>query len=176
MVRVWDAPVRVLHWALVASVVLAWTTTAWFGQWHKAVGYAGLAVLVARVAWGFVGSRHARFAQFVRGAGPTWRYLKLALRGREPRHVGHNPLGACMVLAMIACLSGLAFTGWLYTTDRFWGDETVERIHLALAWTIVVLAVLHVTGVVIASVRHRENLVAAMATGDKREARGSDIE
>lgn len=176
MVRVWDVPVRVLHWALVASVVLAWTTTEWFGQWHKAVGYAGLAVLVARVAWGFVGSRHARFAQFLRGAGPTWRYLKLALRGREPRHLGHNPLGACMVLAMIACLSGLALSGWLYTTDRFWGDETVERIHLALAWTIVVLAVLHVAGVVIASVRHRENLVVAMATGDKREARGSDIE
>jgi cytochrome b len=81
-----------------------------------------------------------------------------------------------MVLAMIACLSGLALTGWLYTTDRFWGDETVERIHLALAWTIVVLAVLHVAGVMVASVRHRENLVVAMATGDKREARGSDIE
>ena len=81
-----------------------------------------------------------------------------------------------MVLAMIASLSGLAFTGWLYTTDRFWGDETVERVHVALAWTIVVLAVLHVAGIVIASVRHRENLVVAMATGDKREARGSDIE
>ena len=113
MVRVWDLPVRLMHWALVVSVVLAWATTAWFGDWHRAVGYVGLGVLIARVVWGVVGSRHARFARFVRGAGPTWRYLRLLVRAREPRHVGHNPLGAWMIVTMIGCLAGLALTGWL---------------------------------------------------------------
>lgn len=173
--RVWDPAVRVLHWTLVASVALAWATTEWLGPWHQPVGWAALAIVVARIAWGFAGPRYARFAQFVRGPRSTLRYARAFLSGSERRYLGHNPLGACMVLALIACVAGLAFTGWLYTTDRFWGDETVERVHLGLAWTMVVLAVLHVAGVVTASLRHRENLVASMWSGDKREAAGDDV-
>jgi cytochrome b len=80
------------------------------------------------------------------------------------------------VLALFATVGSLAVSGWLYTTDRFFGDETVECVHVALAWAIVVLVGLHVAGVAIASRRHRENLVAAMAHGRKREARDSDID
>jgi len=176
LARVWDVPVRVLHWAVVVSVALGWATTFWLGRWHEAVGSAGLGLLVARIVWGFVGSPYARFARFVRGGRATWGYARLVRAGREPRYLGHNPLGAWMVLALLACLAGIALTGWLYTTDFLWGDETVERIHRGLAWTIVVLAVVHVAGVVVASVRHRENLIGAMVHGDKREATGSDIE
>lgn len=176
MIRVWDLPVRALHWSIVACVVLGWATTVWFGGWHQAVGYVGLGLLVARIVWGFVGSRYARFAQFVRGGRATWRYARLVGAGREPRYLGHNPLGAWMVLALIACLGAVALTGWLYTTELLWGNETVERIHLALAWTIVVLAVVHVAGVAVASIRHRENLIAAMAHGDKRPPAATDID
>lgn len=174
-VRVWDPAVRVLHWALVAGVALGWATTEWFGDWHKAVGYAALALVVIRIVWGAIGPRHARFTSFVRGPSATARYARLALRRRAPRHVGHNPLGGWMVVAMFACIGALALTGWLYNTDRFWGDETVELIHEALAWTLVALIALHVGGVVFASVHQRENLIGAMFHGRKRAPRDGDI-
>ena len=75
----------------------------------------------------------------------------------------------------MACVAGLALTGWLYTTDAFWGDETVEAVHLALAWGLLGLVVVHVAGVIFTSLRHRENLVASMVHGDKRAPEGDDI-
>jgi cytochrome b len=176
VIRVWDPALRAMHWALAICVGLGWATTAWFGGWHRGVGYAASAIVVVRIAWGCIGPRHSRFAHFVRGPSATWQHAQLALRGREPRHIGHNPLGAWMAIALMACVAGLALTGWLYTTDRFWGSESVERVHRALAWAIVVLTVLHAAGVAIASLRHRENLIGAMVHGDKREAHGSDID
>jgi len=173
--RVWDPAVRVLHWTLAASFVLGWATTGWLGAWHEPVGYAALAIVAARIVWGFTGPRYARFAQFVRGPRATLAYAWQVLTRSEPRHLGHNPLGACMVLGLFVCVAGLALTGWLYRTDRFWGDETVERIHVVLAWAGLALVLLHVAGVALASFRHRENLVAAMISGDKREAEEHDI-
>ena len=167
---------RVLHWTLAVSVALAWATTEWFVRWHQPVGYVAVALVACRLAWGFAGGgRYARFAQFVRRPCATWRYARLALRGREPRYVGHNPLGAWMVLALIGTVTALALTGWLYTTDLLWGDETVERLHRGLAWTIVAFASMHIGGVFFASVRHRENLVASMFSGRKRAAADGDI-
>lgn len=176
MTRVWDLPVRALHWALAASVVLAWLTTEAFVRWHQPLGWAALAIVVARLFWGFAGNRHARFASFMRGPRPTLRYAALALRGKEPRYLGHNPLGAAMMVALLFVVVALALTGWLYTTDVFWGDATVELLHRVFAWTIVALALLHVAGVALASARHRENLVAAMVHGDKRAADAGDID
>jgi cytochrome b len=176
MVRVWDAAVRLLHWALAAAVAAGWLTTLAFGDWHQRVGYAAMAIVACRIVWGAIGPRHARLAGFVRGPRAVWRYVRRLRAGDEPRHLGHNPLGACMVVAFFACIGALALTGFLYTTDRFWGDETVERVHVALAWTIVVLAVVHVLGVWVASVRHRENLIAAMLHGKKRAAAAGDID
>jgi len=174
-VRVWDPAVRVLHWTLVVGVALGWATTEWFGDWHKPVGYAALAVVVVRIAWGLIGPPHARFASFVRSPAVTVRYARLALSGHAPRYVGHNPLGGVMVIALFSCIGALALTGWLYTTDRFWGDETVESIHGALAWTLVVLIALHVIGVIFASAHQRENLIGAMLHGRKRAPRDGDI-
>ena len=175
MTRVWDGAVRALHWALVLAVAAAWLTTEWFGGWHRAAGWLALAIVVARMGWGWLGPGHARFARFVRTPRATLAYARSVLLRREPRYLGHNPLGACMVLAFFACTVLLALTGWLYTTDRFWGNETVEDIHRWLAWSFVLLAAMHVAGIAYASLRHHENLVGSMLSGDKRAPRGSDI-
>ena len=175
MRRVWDAGVRWLHWTLAASIALGWATTVWLGDWHVAVGYAALVIALLRVAWGVVGSRYARFAHFVRGPGAIWRYARLVLAGREPRYLGHNPLGACMTLALLACVGALAGTGWLYRSDAYWGSETVERWHVAIAWSMLGLIAMHLIGVAWASHRHRDNLVAAMLDGKKREPGPGDI-
>jgi cytochrome b len=168
--------VRCLHWALVLSVIAAWASTEWFVGWHQGAGYVALGVVVLRLLWGVVGSRHARFTQFVRSPRDTLSYARLLWRHREPRYVGHNPLGGWMVLALLACVAGLCVTGWLYTTDRFWGDEVVDRLHQALAWALLGLALLHVAGVVFTSFRHRENLVRAMLDGLKDRPGRADVD
>jgi len=174
-VRVWDRTVRVLHWALVGAVALAaLTLVVWVGA-HQGAGYAALAIVALRVLWGGVGSRYARLRQFVRAPRATLRYALAVARGREPRYLGHNPLGGWMIVALMCCISGLALTGWLYTTDAFWGDELVERVHRALAWTLLGLVVLHVGGVLITSLRQHENLVRAMLDGRKRAPSEDDI-
>ncbi|MEP7303187.1 MAG: cytochrome b/b6 domain-containing protein [Caldimonas sp.] len=172
--RVWDPTLRALHGALAAAFGLGWATTEWVRRLAPGGRLCGAAIVVARMAWGFAGPRYARFAQFVRGPRATLGYALRVLAGREPRHLGHNPLGAWMVLALFACIAALALTGWLYTSDRFWGDETVESVHVALAWATLALVALHVAGVALASVRHRENLIAAMFTGRKQDAAEGD--
>jgi cytochrome b len=175
-VRVWDPLVRIVHWSLAIAVALGWATTLpVLSAWHVAVGYVALALVAVRVVWGFVGPRTARFAAFVRSPRATWTYARLAVRGRARRHLGHNPLGGWMVLALFSCVAGLAATGWLYSTDEFWGDRTVERIHIDFAWAIVALAALHVAGVIVTGLVQRENLVAAMLHGSKRDPAEGDV-
>ena len=174
-VRVWDRAVRLLHWTLVAAVALsALGLVALFGV-HQPAGYVALAAVLVRSVWGGVGSRYARFAQFVRGPRAALRYARAVAAGREPRFIGHNPLGGWMVVALMLCVIGLALTGWLYTTDALFGDETVETIHRGLAWTLLGLVVAHVAGVLFTGLRHRENLVAAMFSGAKRAPAQDDI-
>ena len=175
-VPVWDRAVRALHWALVAAVALAaLSTVAIFGA-HRPAGYAALAIVALRALWGGCGGRYARFAQCVRGPVSTGRYLRRVLRRCEPRHLGHNPLGAWMAIALMLCVAALGLTGGLYTTDAFWGDAGVEALHRGLAWTLLALVLLHLGGVIYTSLRHRENLVTSMFSGTKRAPRGDDID
>jgi cytochrome b len=167
-IPVWDALVRVLHWSLVLTVAAAWLTRHSAGRWHEWLGYATLAVVAARTAWGFLGSGHARFAEFVRPVSTTAGYARDLFRGREARYLGHNPLGAWMVVALLTMVALVGFTGWLYTTDRFWGVAWVEALHSTLSDVLFIFVALHILGVVFTSVRHRENLVAAMLHGRKR--------
>ncbi len=166
-VYVWDLAQRVLHWGLVVSVALAW----WAGEGrltlHIRLGYAALAIVAVRTAWGVSGSRHARFSDFVRGPRAVLGYAQRVLRGREERHLGHNPLGGWMVVALLACLAVVCVSGFLYTTDAFWGVEWVEDLHRGSAWTLVGLVAAHVAGVIFTSLRQRENLVGAMFSGRK---------
>lgn len=169
MAPVWDAAVRILHWTLVLSVATAWLTRHSPGGWHEWIGYAALAVVAMRIAWGFVGSRRARFADFIRSAPATAAYARDVLAAREARFVGHNPLGGWMALALLAMVVLVGFTGWLYTTDRFWGVDWVEETHETLSNILFLFVALHIAGVVFTSIRHRENLVGAMLHGRKRE-------
>jgi cytochrome b len=173
-VRVWDPLVRVLHWALVAAVATSWLTHAGGGAWHEWLGYTALAVVALRVRWGFRGPRRARFAQFVRGPRATLRYAAAVAARREPRHLGHNPLGAWMIVLLLAMTALVCASGWLYTTDAYWGEQWLEELHGALSDALLALIALHLAGVAFTSIRHRENLAAAMLHGNKREAAPGD--
>ena len=174
-VRVWDPLVRIFHWSLVASFAVAWLTADDWEDLHEWAGYAVAALVGFRVGWGLLGSHYARFAQFVRGPGTVVAYLGSLSAGRERRFLGHNPAGGAMIVLLILCLSGLCLTGWLYTTDAFWGVAWVETAHELLSDSMLVLIGLHLAGVVLASLRHHENLVRAMITGCKRSAAGRDV-
>lgn len=167
-IPVWDAAVRVLHWSLVLTVATAWLTRHSPGKWHEWLGYATLAIVAARIAWGFLGSGHARFSDFVRSAPVTAGYARDVLGNREARYVGHNPLGGWMVIALLSMVVLVGLTGWLYTTDRFWGIPWVEKLHSTLSDMLFAFVALHILGVIFTSVRHRENLVGAMLHGRKR--------
>jgi len=180
---VWDGPVRVLHWTIVVAFVLCWISTiealSAIGPWHEPAGWVGLAAAVLRVAWGFVApgerGRHARFASFVRGPRAVLAYARRVVAGRAPRHVGHNPLGGWMAITLWACFVALALTGWLYTSDAFFGDATVEAVHEVIAWAMLALVALHVAGAIVTGRTHGENLVAAMWHGRKRAPQPGDL-
>ena len=130
-VGVWDPAVRVLHWTLVAAVTIAWALSERDAALHEAAGWVALGAAALRLAWGAVGSRNARFSRFLRGPRATWAYLGDVLARREPRHLGHNPLGAWMIVALLGTVAGLGLTGWLFTTERFWGDARLGTLHEA---------------------------------------------
>jgi cytochrome b len=171
-VKVWDTLVRVGHWTLVIGIAAAWFTR---GKWHEWLGYTVLAVVALRMVWGMVGSRYARFAQFVRSPAHTLRYGKQILAHQEPRHLGHNPLGGWMIVALLLTIAGVCVTGWLYTTDRFWGEQWMEQLHEVLANAMLALVALHIGGVIFSSLRHGENLVVSMLNGRKRAPGPGDV-
>lgn len=174
-VPVWDLFVRVFHWSLVASVVAAWLTHEVGRDVHVPIGYVSLALVAARAVWGLVGSRYARFRDFVKGPGTVLAYLADLARGTERRYLGHNPAGGAMIVALLLMLVAVGVSGWMGTTETYWGEEWVEQLHEALAYGLLGLVALHLVGVVVASRRHRENLAAAMLSGRKRAATGDDV-
>jgi cytochrome b len=175
-VPVWDPVVRVLHWSLAATVAAAWLTRHGGGALHEWLGYASAALLALRLAWGLAGPRRARFASFVRPPSATLAYARSVFAHCEPRYLGHNPLGAWMIVALIAAIAAVDLTGWLYTTDRFWGVEWVENLHEAISSALLALVVVHVAGVAFSSRRHGENLAAAMIHGRKRAPAAGDVD
>ncbi|MFC4259723.1 cytochrome b/b6 domain-containing protein [Marinobacter lacisalsi] len=173
-VKVWDPLVRLFHWGLVASFTVTWLTGDEWDDVHEIAGYVIAGLIVFRLVWGGVGTRYARFSEFVRGPQVVIRYMKDAVRGRERRYLGHNPAGAAMIVVLLLTLAGACITGWLYTTDWFWGAELVEETHEWLANALLLLVALHVGGVVLESWHHRENLTRSMVTGLKRSEAGHD--
>ena len=168
VVKVWDPLVRICHWTLVTAVALAWATKEGWGAWHEWLGYAALVVVAVRISWGFFGPMEARFLTFVRSPGETLSYAKRVLDKLEERHLGHNPLGGWMIVLLLTNVLLVGLSGWLFTTDEYWGVEWVEKLHEALANALLVLIALHLAGVIFTSLRHRENLAAAMVHGRKR--------
>lgn len=166
-VRVWDPLVRLFHWALAGAFAAAWLTAESAMAAHQAAGYVILGLLILRSVWGLAGPPYARFGQFVTGPVALIRYLADLVRGRPARHVGHNPAGAAMIVALLSTLAGTVLTGVLMTRGA---GEALEELHEGLATAALVLVGLHVAGVAAASLLHGENLVAAMITGRKRPA------
>jgi len=166
-VRIWDPVVRIFHWALVAGFLLAWFSVG-SGRLHDAAGYVVLGLVLLRLVWGFVGTRHARFSDFVPTRRRLTNYLRAIAQRRAPRYLGHNPAGGAMIVVMLAMLILTAVSGWMMVSDAYWGVVWVEDLHAFSADALVVLIAGHLTGVVVSSRMHRENLVIAMFTGRKR--------
>lgn len=170
---VWDLPTRLFHWSLAVCFTGAWLTSDSERQHllHLLFGYSLFGLIAFRVVWGFVGSRHARFASFAHGPGTTWRYLSGMFRGRPDHHVGHNPAGAVAIWLLLGL--GLATAG-VGIAMIAGGGEALEEVHEILATAMLVVVGLHLLGVIAGSVLHRENLPRAMVTGRKRGLRAED--
>jgi cytochrome b len=166
--RVWDPLVRLFHWSLVAAFLVAWATGDEENAIHIAAGYVIIALLAVRVVWGFVGTRHARFSDFVHRPATVVSFLADTVRLRAERYHGHNPAGGAMVIAMFVLLSAICGTGYMLTTDAYWGVHWVKEVHETLVNLMLVLIAVHLAGVILASLEHKENLVRAMVTGRKR--------
>ena len=166
-ILVWDAPVRVFHWLLAASFIGAFIT-AESERWrllHVTLGYTVGGLVVFRLLWGLLGTRHARFAGFVRGPRQVWDYLRSLLGSRPQHHVGHNPAGAWAIVGLLAGAVLLVGSGWMIYNDL--GGKLFEELHEGVANGMMALVAVHVLGVIISSRLHRENLVRSMITGHK---------
>ena len=175
-IRVWDPVVRLFHWTLALGCILNLTLLREIEPAHHYVGYAVLAALTVRVLWGFVGTPHGRFSDFLVGPRRFASYLRKALNGNAPRYVGHNPAGGLMMLLLMMLAAVAGVSGWMMQLDPFWGEVWVEDLHEAAANAILLLAIVHIVAALVESWHHRENLIKAMITGRKRAATGTDVD
>ncbi|MCC4307818.1 cytochrome b/b6 domain-containing protein [Alcanivorax marinus] len=181
--RVWDLPTRLFHWLLVALFAFLWFSggeSDALMTWHMRAGYALLALLLFRIAWGFVGSRRSRFADFLASPAVAWRYGRDFLRNRAPAWDGHNPLGGWMVLAMLVLLMAQAVSGLFATDDISIAGPLNGAVTSGVAGALtdfhgfninllLVLAGLHVAAVAAHRLRG-ERLTGAMISGRKAGA------
>ncbi len=173
-VKVWDLPIRLLHWGLAFGFAAAYFSYDIPGPWHEWLGYVVLSMVFIRLILGFAGSHYSRFSQFVRSPSQVRNYIHLVQRRRQPRYLGHNPLGGIMTLALLLMVALTCASGWLYTTDRFWGVAWVENLHAGLTWVTIAMISLHIVGVVVSSAHDHENLVTSMIHGYKRPLSGEE--
>ena len=226
-IRVWDPLVRIGHWTLVASFFIAYFTDDDFLTVHVWAGYVLGAVVLFRLIWGFIGTRHARFSDFLKSPGTVAAYLRSLRKGPVQHYVGHNPAGGIMIILLLFCLSVTVYTGLeIYAIEENAGplaslddpgasgmvidvllpaayasengsddddssdddnssddeesshksadsenhedaEEFWEELHELFADLTLLLIIVHVTGVLVSSRLHRENLVKAMLTGKK---------
>lgn len=177
-ITVWDPLLRIFHWSLVFFVLLAFVTEDDWLYLHSFSGYAIIGLLVFRLCWGFIGSYHARFRNFVVSPVRAWQYTTSLLKPNPKHYLGHNPAGAIMIIALLLVLGLTVFSGtvalateglgplastWLAGLSGHW----MEELHEAMANLLLLLIAIHLGGVVISSLLHRENLIRAMITGNK---------
>lgn len=181
---VWDLPLRLFHWLLAIAIAGAWFTYEVGGgnfRWHSWFGYATVVLVVFRLIWGFVGPRHARFANFVRGIGAISRYARALFGPGAQRTPGHNPLGALMVVAMLALTGIIALTGLfandeIFNTGPLYGyvsdelSDVLSRIHRELCDVLWIAIAIHLLAIGWYWAIKRDNLVVPMITGRKRRS------
>jgi cytochrome b len=178
---VWDVPVRLFHWLLVTSILMLFITGKVGGnymEWHKKIGFFVIGLIAFRIVWGFVGSYHARFKNFVRGPAAVIAYAKSLFKKDSPHYLGHNPMGALSVLALIAAVGFQTFTGLFSNDDimlegpyasmvsKAFSDQMTSLHHLN-SNVILVLIGLHLSAIVFYAVFKKEQLIEAMLTGKK---------
>ncbi|ARN80127.1 cytochrome b/b6 domain-containing protein [Methylocystis bryophila] len=167
-IRVWDPVVRIFHWTVAVGCFVDLFILEDGKGAHRAIGYIVAFALVARLLWGFIGSKHARFADFVPTPTKLGHYLQAVMRKEEPRYIGHNPAGAVVMLTLMGLLAAVSVTGWMLTLDANFGSKALEELHEGIANLILALAGLHAVAAIYEGRRHNENLVWAMVTGRKR--------
>lgn len=178
-VKAWDPLVRVFHWSLVFFFLIAFITEDDWLNLHVQAGYAVSLLIGFRLIWGLIGTRNARFLSFVKRPGVVLSYLKSMLTFRVPHYLGHNPVAAVMVIALLVSISIVSFTGMaLIATEgqgplagslfSGWSADWMEELHEFFANFTMLLVFAHVAGVLISSLLEGENLVKAMVTGRKR--------
>jgi len=167
-ILVWDLPTRAFHWLLALSFTGAFLTaeSERLRSLHVTLGYTVLGLIVFRLLWGLVGTRYARFASFAFGPRRVLAYLGSILRGGPEHHVGHNPAGSWAIYALLALGLAAGASGVLAYND--FGGHWIEESHEALASAMLAMVVVHLFGVAVSSLIHRENLARAMLDGRKR--------
>lgn len=173
-VRVWDLPTRVFHWSLALSFAGAWVTreSERLRDLHAMLGYTIAGLLVFRLLWGVAGTRYARFASFLFRPGAVVTYLRSLLTTRPQHWLGHNPAGAIAIFLLLGLAAFTVLSGHLTINES--GGEWLEEAHEVLADGMMAVVVIHLVGVLVSSLLHRENLARAMVDGFK--ARGSAVE
>lgn len=167
-VKVWDIMVRIFHWSLVTSFGLAWLTAEDWDRAHEITGYAVAVLIGFRLMWGIVGSKHARFSDFVVRPSTLIAYIRDSMYNRARRYIGHNPAGGAMIIAMLVSLVVATASGIASVSDAYWGIEWMAELHEISATLTLGLVIMHVAGVIYSSRAHKENLVWSMITGKKR--------
>lgn len=170
-VRVWDPVVRLTHWTIAAAFLTAWLSAEEVMSVHEAAGLTIIAVVGLRALWGLIGPLHARFDDFVPTPAGLLAYGRQLLTGKATRHLGHNPAGGAMAVALWLSLLGTAALGLMtrYPTDALRPfKHMLEEGHEFMATATLALVALHLAGVLLSSLMHRENLPRAMVTGLKR--------
>ena len=167
-ILVWDWPVRIGHWLMAAAFAIAWLT-AESETWRLVHVFAGatvFAVAAFRLPWGFIGTRYARFSEFVHGPGAVKDYVQSLLKLEPSHHTGHNPAGGWAIVLLLGLGMLTALAGWANYNEI--GGEMFEDLHEGLAATMLTVVIVHLAGVASGSLLHGENLVRAMLTGRKQ--------
>lgn len=166
-VLVWDVPTRVFHWLLACSFAGAFLTaeSERYRDLHVMLGYTVLGLVAFRLLWGLIGTRYARFWSFAYGPRSVLTYVKSLFTRSPQHHLGHNPAGSWAIYALLALSMLAGATGYAAYNDI--GGHWMEEAHEALANTLLGVVFVHITGVLVSSLLHRENLVRSMLTGNK---------
>lgn len=186
-VRVWDVPVRLFHWLLLALLGFSWWSGDQGNEWMEYHGWSGCAILTLllfRIAWGFVGSDTARFSHFVRGTRISYAYLRSVLQRQPKVYLGHNPLGGWMILSLLLVLLVQAITGLFGNDDidyeaplshwlRHSTSSLITTVHAYNFDLLLGLIGLHVAAVLTHQLLRRDDMIKAMFTGVKTGANGA---
>ena len=167
-IMVWDMPVRVFHWLLVICFAGAWLTSESerLAMIHYAFGYTACVLVLVRLVWGVIGTRYARFSQFLKSPKAVIEHFMAMLRGHPHHDIGHNPAGGLVMFALMLLILLIGFTGYLTVKELF--GNFASEVHEAVASLVLGLVIVHVIAAIGMSVIEKQNLVRSMVTGKKK--------